>query len=158
MAMAPQMHTHAPSEPWKYFQKLTVPALSSADPAKLVCSTCHPHATPLTTPPRYMAMCGYDQNVSRPMVWCHEMSHSTPMMTLVDANSTASTCQGTDAASARAASCACARAGGFRRVGAEAIGESAGHGVEPGRHPVGGRAGEGGVALGFGDADQLNEE
>src|SRR5687768_16896387 len=114
MAMAPQMHTHAPSEPWKYFQKLTVPARSSADPAKLVCSTCHPHATPLTTPPRYMAMCGYDQNVSRPMVECHEMSHSTPMMTLVDAKSTAYTCQGTDAACSHAVVRAGARAGACR--------------------------------------------
>ena len=54
---------------------------------------------------------GYDQNVSRPMLWCQLMSHSTPTMTLVDANSTASTCHGTDAADALASSRAGARAG-----------------------------------------------
>ena len=34
-------------------------------------------------------MCAGVQNVSRPIVRCHEMSHITPRMTLVDANSTA---------------------------------------------------------------------
>src|SRR5262245_26894931 len=42
-----------------------------------------------------IARCAGVQNVSRPIVRCHEMSHRTPTMTLVDANRTAYRNQGT---------------------------------------------------------------
>src|SRR5690349_20655242 len=41
-----------------------------------------------------MARCAGVQNVSRPMVMCHEMSQMTPTTMLVDANSTAGMCHG----------------------------------------------------------------
>src|SRR6185312_5840111 len=44
-----------------------------------------------------MAMCAGVQNVSRPMVLCHEMSHITPTITHSDATNTAGRYQGTPA-------------------------------------------------------------
>ena len=40
-------------------------------------------------------MCAGVQNVSRPIVMCHEMSQYTPTPMLVIANSAATTCHGT---------------------------------------------------------------
>src|SRR2546422_475091 len=72
------MTTHAPNGA-RNPHKLTEAARSSADPKKCVFSANQPHVSPGISPPRYVRMSAGVQNVSRPMVECHEISQSTPI-------------------------------------------------------------------------------
>ena len=52
-------------------------------------STSHPQLDPATSAESCSSRCGGDQNVSRPMVRCHEMSQISPTTIPSDAHSTA---------------------------------------------------------------------
>src|SRR5919199_3458671 len=71
IANAPHVQTHAPSGP-RNPRKPTLRARSSGAPASVVLRAVYPHETPTRIAERYVTMCGGDQNVSRPMVMCHE--------------------------------------------------------------------------------------
>jgi hypothetical protein len=84
----PQMHTQAPNGP-RNPQNPTVAALSAGLPLNVVRSTSHPQLEPATSAASCSSTCGGDQNVSRPMDRCHEMSQISPTTIETDENSTA---------------------------------------------------------------------
>ena len=61
-------------------------------------------------------MCAGVQNVSRPIVMCHEMSQISPRMMLVAANTVATSGQGSDSARASARADGGASAAGMERA------------------------------------------
>ncbi|MSR35492.1 MAG: hypothetical protein EXR95_02445 [Gemmatimonadetes bacterium] len=83
----PQIATHAPSGPTKP-QKRTPSSSSSRRPANVVRSTSQPHPSPAITAAACSSRCGGDQNVSRPIVRCQEMSHMSP--TVIESAATSS--------------------------------------------------------------------
>ena len=84
----PQMHTHAPNGPRKP-QKRTLAARSSGLPRNVVRSTSQTQLEPATIAATCSSTCGGDQNVSRPIVLCHDMSHNSPTIIYTDENRTA---------------------------------------------------------------------
>src|SRR5688572_23748500 len=73
----PQMHTHAPNGPRKP-QNRTPAAWSAGLPLNDIRSTIQPQLHPATSAPICSSTWGGDQNVSRPIVRCQEMSQISP--------------------------------------------------------------------------------
>ena len=73
----PQIHSHAPNGP-RNPQNPTVAAWSEGVPANVVRSTSQPQVVPATSADTCSRRCGGAQNVSRPIVRCHEMSQISP--------------------------------------------------------------------------------
>ena len=91
IAPQPQMQTHAPNGA-RNPQNPTLAARCSAVPAKVVRNATYPDVTPAIKPPAWINRCAGVQNVSRPMVICHEMSQYTPTITHAAANTTDRAC------------------------------------------------------------------
>src|SRR5215211_4540443 len=87
--IVPQMQTQAPSGAWKNRQNRTEVPRDSAVPANVVRRAVYPQLRPATIAAICSRMCGGDQNVSRPMVRCHEMSHNRPATMHADEKTTA---------------------------------------------------------------------
>src|SRR4029079_66324 len=87
--MVHQMQIHAPSGAWKYFQKRTDLERSAGDPANVVFNATYPQLNPATIAPICSTTRGGDQNVSRPIVRCQEISQMSPITIDADATSTA---------------------------------------------------------------------
>src|SRR6185436_12554260 len=83
----PQMQTHAPSGP-RNPQNCTPRSRSSWLP-NVVRNTSHADVAPATIPASCSRTCGGDQNVSRPIDRCHEMSQIRPVTIAADAKSAA---------------------------------------------------------------------
>src|SRR5512147_1608170 len=105
----PQMHTQPPNGP-RNPQNRTVAALSAALPLNVVCSTSHPQLEPATIAASCSSTCGGDQNVSRPIDRCHEMSQINPTTIETEENSTAYSGQTLSAVRAGAPASATGRA------------------------------------------------
>jgi hypothetical protein len=84
----PQMHTQAPNGP-RNPQNRTPAALSAGLPLNVTRSTSQPQLAPATSAAICSSTWGGDQNVSRPIVRCHEMSQISPTTIETDENSTA---------------------------------------------------------------------
>src|SRR5688500_13139321 len=84
----PQMQMNAPSGPRKP-QNRTERARCPSVPLNVVWSTTQPQVSPEMMAASCSRTCGGDQNVSRPIVRCHEMSQIRPVTMNSDAMMTA---------------------------------------------------------------------
>src|SRR5258708_9616133 len=82
MAKQPQIDSHAPSGP-RNPHTFTLAARALASLPNVVRRIRNAPVSRAVIPPKWMSRCAGVQNVSRPMVLCHEMSHSRPARMLV---------------------------------------------------------------------------
>src|SRR5579859_3807303 len=111
MATPPQAQMNAPSGP-RNPHIVTDTSHSGELFLKVVERIRYPQAIPASTPHSWISRCAGVQNVSRPTLLCHEMSHTPPMALDVMATTQHQTYQGMAAARAATRSRAPVAAGG----------------------------------------------